>query len=147
MKIRIDRLTADNLPLARQVFFTIAEVFETQGAPLRDPYLHRLLARPDFWALAAIVDDEVAGGLTAFTLPLTRAEESEVFLYDIAVRPAYRRRGVGRRLIQALLDGMAAEGIHAMFVPADNEDEEALDFYRALGGAAQPVTIFNFPAE
>jgi hypothetical protein len=27
---------------------------------------------------------------------------------------------------------------------ADNEDQHALDFYRALGGEAQAVTFFNF---
>jgi aminoglycoside 3-N-acetyltransferase I len=29
-------------------------------------------------------------------------------------------------------------------VLADDEDQHALDFYRALGGAASPVTMFDF---
>lgn len=35
-------------------------------------------------------------------------------------------------------------GIDLVFVPADNVDIHALDFYRALGGVAAPVTIFEF---
>jgi hypothetical protein len=35
-------------------------------------------------------------------------------------------------------------GITVLFVPADMEDEHALEFYSALGGAPAPVTIFTF---
>jgi aminoglycoside 3-N-acetyltransferase I len=75
---------------------------------------------------------------------MTRGECSEVFIYDIAVRKEEQRKGVGRRLMTALLESAAAAGINEAFVPADNEDLHALDFYRALGGVAAPVTIFTF---
>jgi aminoglycoside 3-N-acetyltransferase I len=47
-------------------------------------------------------------------------------------------------LVAALREAAAAEGIHVAFVPADNEDTHALDFYRAIGGVPAPVTIFTF---
>jgi aminoglycoside 3-N-acetyltransferase I len=31
-----------------------------------------------------------------------------------------------------------------VFVPADNDDQHALDFYRALGGSPSSVTFFTF---
>lgn len=124
----------------------MAAVFETETEPLSTGYLVRLLERDDFWAFEASVEGRTAGGLTAYTLPLTRIEESEVFLYDIAVMPEYQRRGLGRKLVMALREQAAASGIKVMWVPADNEDTHALDFYRALGGAPAPVTIFTFPA-
>jgi aminoglycoside 3-N-acetyltransferase I len=34
-----------------------------------------------------------------------------------------------------------------VFVPADNGDTHALDFYRALGATASPVTMFVFERE
>jgi aminoglycoside 3-N-acetyltransferase I len=34
-----------------------------------------------------------------------------------------------------------------MFVPADNEDEHAIDFYHAIGGEASAVTFFTFGSE
>ena len=75
---------------------------------------------------------------------MTRTETSELFIYDIAVREADQRQGVGRRLVKELSQQAAAAGIAELFVAADNEDTHALDFYRALGGAASPVTIFEF---
>ena len=143
---RIERLTADDIEQARELFLLMADVFETDSQPLSGDYLARLLARGDFWAFAAFVDGRIAGGLTAHTLPLTRIEESEVFIYDIAVMPQYQRRGLGRQLVTALRTQAAANGINVVWVPADNEDTHALDFYRALDGVPAPVTIFTFSA-
>lgn len=140
----VQRLTVADRALARELFLTMAGVFEVDAVPLGDAYLDRLLARADFRAFAALDGGGVVGGLTAHVLPMTTTERSELFLYDIAVVPARQRQGVGRALVEALREAAAAEGIDEVFVPADNDDTHALDFYRALGGAAAPVTIFTF---
>jgi aminoglycoside 3-N-acetyltransferase I len=143
-EIRVQRLTVADIERARALFATMAAVFETEPESLSDEYLARLLVREEFWALAASVDGRTVGGLTAHTLPLTRTEASEVFIYDIAVIPEYQRQGIGRQLVETLRERASACGITVVFVPADNEDAHALDFYRALGGVAAPVTIFTF---
>jgi aminoglycoside 3-N-acetyltransferase I len=142
--IRVERLTVADIERARVLFATMAAVFEIDPEPLSDDYLTRVLVREEFWALAASVDARMVGGLTAHTLPLTRAEVSEVFIYDIAVIPDYQRQGIGRQLVATLRAQATACGITVVFVPADNEDVHALDFYQTLGGVATPVTIFTF---
>lgn len=144
MSVVVRRLMPSDLALARRVFLTMTEVFEDPGEVLGDEYLATLLARPDFWAIAAVDGDDVLGGITAHTLLMTRSESREVFIYDLAVVPERQRQGVGRRLVAELRDAAAAEGIAVAFVPADNEDTHALDFYRAIGGVPAPVTIFTF---
>jgi aminoglycoside 3-N-acetyltransferase I len=142
--IQTRRLTPAHRDLARTLFDLMNEVFEAEPGNLSDAYLDRLLARPDFWAFAAFVGDTLAGGLTAHTLQMTRAEQTEVFIYDLAVRPDLQRQGVGRALVTALCTAAAAEGVDSVFVPADNEDDHALAFYRSLAGDPAPVTIFTF---
>jgi aminoglycoside 3-N-acetyltransferase I len=100
--LRVRRLGPRDRELARTTFALVAAVFGEPHAPLSDAYLDRLLTRSDFWGLTAMYQDTVVGGLTAHTLMMTAYEGAEVFLYDIAVEPAYQRRGVGRRLIAAL---------------------------------------------
>lgn len=141
---RIHRLTAADVPLARQTFLAMSAVFETDAAALSDDYLESLLERAEFWAFAALEDDRVLGGLTAHTLPMTRSESAEVFIYDLAIVPDRQRQGLGRRLVTALRDAAGARGIGVAFVPADNDDTHALEFYRAIGGTPAPVTIFTF---
>ena len=147
VELRTQRLTAGDRELARRLFAMMAEVFEEPNEPLGDGYLDRLLSRAEFWALAALAGDEVVGGVTAHALPMTRAETTELFIYDVAVRADYQRRGVGRRLLTSLREAARASGIEEVFVPADDDDTHALDFYRALGGVAAPVTIFTFSNE
>jgi aminoglycoside 3-N-acetyltransferase I len=154
--IRSRRLTTGDRELARALFSLMAEVFEEEPRPLSDGYLDRLLARDEFWAIAAFESaggdrgnrgnrgNRIVGGITAHTLPMTRAETSELFIYDVAVHPAHQRKGVGRQLVTELRERATAAGIRDLFVPADNDDLHALDFYRALGGAASGVTFFTF---
>ena len=142
--MQIKRLTHEDRDVARALFTLMAEVFSEDGQPLSDSYLDRLLRREDFWALAAFDDEAVIGGLTAYTLPLTREECSEIFIYDLAVRPDRQRKGVGRELVKTLREHAAVLGIHELVVPADDEDLHALDFYRSLGGVSSPVTFFSF---
>jgi hypothetical protein len=62
-------------------------------------------------------------------LPLAALAGSQI----ICGITGYHRKGVGRQLVAALRDG----------ANADNEDLQALDFYRAIEGTASPVTIFT----
>lgn len=145
--IRTKRLTSGDRDTARKLFLLMAAVFEEDTTELSDIYLDNLLRREDFWAIAAWAGNEIVGGLTAHSIPMTRIEASEIFIYDIAVRADYQRRGIGRRLIANLRQAASVNGAIDVFVPVDNEDTHALDFYRALGGTPAPITIFTFAAE
>lgn len=138
--VRIERLTIGATERARALFQTIADIFDEGSEPLDDAWIDALLANKSFFALAALEGDVIVGGLTAHTLPMTRAPRNEVFIFDIAVRPEHQRKGVGR----ALIDDLRARAAADVFVAADNEDDHALDFYRALGGEAASVTMFTF---
>lgn len=145
-QVHTRRLTDGDRQIARRLFALMAAVFAEDSAPLSDGYLDRLLRREAFWVVAAFVGDEVVGGITAHLLPMTRAEGSELFIYDLAVRADWRRQGIARRLVTTLREQAAAVGIQTLFVPADNDDPHALDCYQALGGVPSAVTFFTFSA-
>jgi hypothetical protein len=63
-EIRIARLGARDHVAAARTFAFIAEVFDEGREPLSAAYVDRLLARPDFWAIAAFCGGVVVGGLT-----------------------------------------------------------------------------------
>ncbi|MFN8878204.1 MAG: GNAT family N-acetyltransferase [Gemmatimonadota bacterium] len=130
--------------MARATLDAMAQGFEESWRPLGDAYLTDLLARPDLIVLAALVGDHVVGGLTAHVLPMTRAEEREVFIYDLAIAPACQRRGAGAALVAEVRAVAAAIGAANVFVPTDVEDVEAVRFYRAIGGDEAPVAMFTF---
>lgn len=57
------------------------------------------------------------------------------YLHHLAVAPAWRGRGLGRRLVERCLEQLAAAGIRKanIFLYVDNEEGER--FWRALGFA------------
>jgi aminoglycoside 3-N-acetyltransferase I len=144
----VRRLRQGDRDLARRLFTEMADVFGEPSESLSDSYVDALLARDGFWVIAALEagggGTHIIGGLTAHTLPMTREESAEIFIYDLAVRADRQRRGVGRLLINTLRADATAAGIGVVFVPVDDADEHALDFYRAVGGVPAPVTIFTF---
>jgi aminoglycoside 3-N-acetyltransferase I len=168
--LKIFRLGPGDEALAREMFTTLTDVFgeddgadDERGEPLRDADIAALMRRRDFWALVAIeatgaagagegvgghgTGGTVVGGLTAHALPMTRDRSTELFIYDLAVPTDRQRRGIGRALVATLLSLGREAGIGVAFVPADNEDTHALDFYRAVGGEESPVTFFTFATD
>jgi aminoglycoside 3-N-acetyltransferase I len=144
VSFRTQRFKAIDVAQAKRLFALMTSVFGEERADLGDAHVQRVLSAEGFWAIAAFSGDDIIGGITAHTLPMTRSESFEIFVYDIAVHADHQRRGVGRCLIDELRVQAGAIGIHDLFVAADNEDTHALDFYRALGGAPAPVTMFTF---
>ena len=147
--LRVRRLGPGDEAIARAMFAMMVAVFEeddasSDAAPLRDEDVEALLRRGDFWAVAATDGEEVVGGLTAHALPMTRSRSTELFLYDLAVRVDRQRQGIGRALVHELIALGRAAGIDTAFVPADDEDTHALEFYRAIGGVPSRVTFFTF---
>jgi aminoglycoside 3-N-acetyltransferase I len=137
--------SVDDTELAIRTFAAMAEGFGESRAPLSPTYVSTLLDNPDFWAFTAIHGNDVVGGLTAHTLPMTRDETSEVFIYDIAVLGTHRRNGIGRRLITALRDATHAAGIDVVFVSTDDDDDDdddAIEFYRSLHPDESRVRFF-----
>jgi aminoglycoside 3-N-acetyltransferase I len=144
--MNIRRLGVGDDEVAREMFAMMVAVFnEGEGHDLLDArYVRVLLERRDFFAVAAIDDGAVIGGVTGHVLPMTRSHSSELFVNDLAVRADRQRLGVGCALVSTLRELAAAEGIATSFVSADNDDPEALAFYRAIGGEESPVTMFTF---
>jgi aminoglycoside 3-N-acetyltransferase I len=142
--VKIQRLSSKNGQTGLAVFAMMASVFDEPFATPSLNYVDRLLRREDFWVIAALAKDTPIGGLTGFVLPMIHSETAELLIHDIAVLPAHQRQGVGRRLVDVARRLAAERGVKTAWVPADNEDRHALDFYHSIGGQAAPVTIFTF---
>lgn len=87
----------------------------------------RLLAVPGTFGYLALTHDDPVG----FVLCRAIAGENEIL--SLAVRPALRRAGIGRALLEAALDEAAGRAATSTIleVAADNDAAKAL--YRGLG--------------
>jgi aminoglycoside 3-N-acetyltransferase I len=141
---QIKRLTKEHLADFQSLVNLFNLVFEEALKIGSEIHLLNLLSRENFIALAALTENEVVGGLTAYELPMYYSDSSEIFLYDLAVKPKYQRRGIGKELIQSLKAHCIRQGIKEFFVMAHAEDEHAIEFYRATGGKSENVVNFLY---
>lgn len=91
--------------------------------------LRRLLTAPTAMVLVAERDDRVAGAAVV----LVRGGSSRARLYSIAVDPAARGHGIGRRLLAAAEDAAAARGRDALRLEVRADNAGAVALYRNAG--------------
>ena len=94
--------------------------------------------------LTTVDGGSFVGGLVAYVLDKLEQERSEIYIYDLAVAEARRRRGVATALI-GRLQAIAAEiGAWVIFVQADYGDDPAIALYEKLG-RREDVMHFDIP--
>lgn len=131
------RLGPDDLQPIRDLLLVFAEAFGEQSTYLSaqpsDSYLRNLLGHDHFIAMTAVHRGKVIGGLTAYVLQKCEQERSEIYIYDLAVGKAHRRKGVATALIGNLRRLGKSCQAWVIFVQADRGDEAAIKLYSALG--------------
>ena len=148
MAFAVHHLGVDDVPLMDAMRAMFGAAFEDEGTYLGKPpsadEARAWLAREGVIALAAVEDGAVIGGLVAYVLPKFEQARSEIYLYDLAVDAAHRRRGVATALIRHLQAMAAERGAWVIFVQADQGDDAAIALYTRLG-TREDVLHFDIP--
>jgi aminoglycoside 3-N-acetyltransferase I len=133
----IHHLTRKDVPTLRCMNALFGKAFDDPKtyteSPPRDAYLEGLLTKESVIALAALDGDEIVGGLLAYQLDKIEQERCEIYIYDLAVAEAHRRRGVATALITRLREIAAERGAWVIYVQADYVDPPAIALYEKLG--------------
>jgi len=121
-----------------------------EESALPDEYWHRLAAQvggqvPEWRERCAnyvLLDaDEACGTVTCYLCP---EAPRRAFLSAAWIDPRYRRRGLGRRLVDEVIAWAEARGADHLRLWVDDTNPEAAEFYRALGfaptGESRPVS-------
>jgi len=144
-QIEVKKLTQEDLSVFKSLIQLFNIVFEEDETAVgSEMKLFELLSNNSFVAMAAFHENEIVGGLTAYELPLYYSDNSEIFLYDLAVKPEYQRMGIGKSLIRNLREYCLQNGINEFFVFAHEEDAHAVEFYRSTGGKSERVVNFLY---
>jgi ribosomal protein S18 acetylase RimI-like enzyme len=125
--------------------------FELEGRASRshDPphpaRARRFLTSATTHILAAFSDGEAVGFLLAYELGRRHGAQRMLFVYEMGVALEHRRQGVGRALFGALAELGRQRGIERAFVLTDEDNPDAMAFYRSLGPRGEHHDIqFDF---
>lgn len=97
--------------------------------------------------LVVAVDDGVVVGMASAVIYVHPDDpRPELWLNEVGVASSHHRRGIGRRLIGAMLDVARAAGCREAWVLTDRANPAAMGLYAAAGGreAHDDVVMFEF---
>lgn len=139
------QLTTPDISLLKNLLQVFGQAFNEvptyQHAVPGDTYLQSLLAKPHFIALAALQANEVVGGLVAYVLEKFEQDRREIYIYDLAISEAHRRKGLATRLIKNLQRVAKEKNAYVIFVQADPGDDPAIRLYESQG---VKESVFHF---
>jgi len=135
--MKIIRLTPDDASRFAEWLTLFGKAFDEPetytGAMPSAGYRDRLLENPEFIALAALDGETITGALAAYVLVKFEQERSEIYIYDLAVDEAHRRKGIGQALVNETRRIAHDIGAWVVYVQADHVDPPAVALYTRLG--------------
>ena len=94
----------------------------------------RFLALADALLLVARWDGVACGFLTAYRLQRFDHQRAEVQIYEVGVEEPFRRRGIGRALVEHAKRWAAEVGASVVWVLTEEDNAAARALYAAMGG-------------
>lgn len=79
-------------------------------------------------AWLAEADDGRAAGMVVL-----RVQHEQADIITVAVRPSFRRQGIGRHLVLQCLDIAKKSGAHTLFLDVEDGNAAAIGLYHSLG--------------
>ena len=98
--------------------------------------------RPAAYALLAKDGQDLVGLASYSFLWPAAALTSSLFLKELYVRHDRQRRGIGRRLMGELFDIAARAGCSRVEWQTEDDNEQAMGFYRSLGASVLRGKVF-----
>jgi len=121
----LDALRAVDLERASHLHREAFEPMGERGWTRQD--IAGLLASP--WVSGFLLKD----GASEIGMAICRVVADEAELLTVAVDPAHRRRGAGRRLLGAVIDRVRGEGAQVLFLEVAADNPGARSLYESLG--------------
>lgn len=88
---------------------------------------------------------DVDGQMAAFAI--TQVILDEATLFNIAVSPDYQRRGLGRALLESLIDALEKRGVMTLWLEVRASNQAAIELYESLGFNQATVRRNYYPAK
>lgn len=124
--VTIRRLTPVDLPLLVSVQ---DDIFD---APVRPDQARAFLSDPGHDLIAALSDAGIVG-FASGAVVLHPDKAPAYFIAEVGTHPAFQRRGIGRRMVSALIDRARARGCEGIWLATDSDNSAARALYRRLG--------------
>ena len=98
-------------------------------------------------AIAVALHEGVVVGMASSFAYVHPDKPRQLFVNEVGVAPAYRRRGLGRRMVALLLERGRATGCAEAWVATEEENAPARALFSGLEGREDPAraVVYTYP--
>ena len=116
-----------------------ADLFDGE---LKPDLLHAFMAEPTHWLVVAVLDSEVIGKATAM-VHRRPDKPHELYLDEIDVAPAHRRKGIARLILAKILEMAGERGCEECWLGTEKDNIAARKLYEANGAKAEEFLLYH----
>jgi aminoglycoside 6'-N-acetyltransferase I len=124
--------------------YVAADVFDD---PIVPAAAREFLADPRHRLVVALDDNLVVGFVSAVIYVHPDKSAPELWINEIGVAPGHQRQGIGKALLQAMLEEAKQSGCAEAWVLTEHENTAAMAMYKSSGGleTRPSPAMFTFP--
>ncbi len=134
-KVEIVALTAQTADLLQRI---ADGVFD---GPVREDYLTAFLREQNHHMYLALCQGEVVGMASAVVY-LHPDKPRNLWINEVGVADAWRRRGIGRKLMDAMLDLSEELGCEEAWLGTETDNVPALALYRSIDTSQEDAGVY-----
>lgn len=130
---------------ARVDYQQVYRVWEASGLAMRTsdtlPELEKVLERDPELFLVAECDGTIVGAV------LGAFDGRRGWVYHLGVDPAYQKRGIGRKLMDEVLERFKAKGVNKVNLMVTAENLAVCEFYKNMGFILHDYVVMGIPLQ
>lgn len=102
--------------------------------------IRKFLGNNDNWFYIALSEGRVCGYAIAYVQRRIDTDSNMICLYEIGTLRSYRKMGIGKFIINRIIEDGKAEGAYKIWIPTNTSNKAACALYRSIG-AREPDKI------
>lgn len=141
MTIRV--LETHEVARLEELFELYCQVFQEQHVRPEAKVLADRLQDPAVFFVAALVEDELVGGMTIYVQPSLYTDQVYYNIFDMAIKQAWQNRGIGRKMLHFMIELARQDHAEALYIEADDGDDAANHLYHSLAVRSVHATVYD----
>ena len=94
--------------------------------------------------IAVAIDDDIVVGIASALHYLHPDKPNDFFINEVGVAPSHQRRGIGKRLLETLLDHARSLNCNEAWVATEEENTIAQKLYASLGATGERAVFYTY---
>jgi ribosomal protein S18 acetylase RimI-like enzyme len=141
--MKIKRLGRGDMRIAQQICNNLLTRTDEEQ-PLSIDHFENFITDERSYLFAAFVHDNVVGFLLAYTFPSFYANGNMAYLYDIEVLEGFRRRGIGKSLINEMMTELRSHQVAEIWLGTAVQNIAAQSLFTSTGAQKEEEKFYEY---